>query len=111
MGSPSSQPVVHLLSGDSAGLPKVSCLVTELLQGQWPGAPYLLAAFRDNGLEAALCSSSGLLRLCACNMPGTLHAKVLVIGSALSILTGTLQEIRQVNNERSRTSESSANCY
>ena len=27
---------------------------------------------------------------------------VLVIGSALSILTGTLQEIRQVNNERSR---------
>ena len=30
------------------------------------------------------------------------HRKVLVIGSALSILTGTLHEIRQVNNERSR---------
>ena len=30
------------------------------------------------------------------------YTEVLVIGSALSILTGTLHEIRQVNNERSR---------
>lgn len=36
--------------------------------------------------------------------------EVLVIGSALSILTGTLHEIRQVNNERSRDLANACYC-
>ena len=47
--------------------------------------------------------SRGGVVMCSGEVIGScICIEVLVIGSALSILTGTLHEIRQVNNERSR---------
>ena len=83
-------------------------------QGKWIGARRCSVGFRAHRpLSAVPCetraSLSDLLILATYTRTGVklsllcLLAEVLVIGSALSILTGTLHEIRQVNNERSRS--------